>query len=196
MRRGLTLIELLTVIGMMSVLGCLSVVAGVSVTRGLNDRAATRAVAEFLGVAQRRATVEGVGTEVVFQRYELPATADEESVDCCRALACRRAGRISRIIDGYPWDEFADGGEIRLDEAPDVLLPAGDLAVGAAYGRVFARLELPPGYTAEPTRIRFVPVPGALAQMEGSVSLTACRPDGRKVSLGGVNAATTEEVRP
>lgn len=182
MKRAFTLVELMAVAGLMGLLATLSVVAWGTVTKGMADRTAREALEGFVRSAARVAETDGARVFLRFRTHTIPAddVFDEERV--CRAMAVRAAGRVTRLADGHPWDEFADEGPVRLDATPDVFPMAGegaDWKVGDLYGRGFATLELPRHYFVEDGRVA----------IPGSVVLRTVRPDGTVVTVGGAISA-------
>ena len=182
-KRAFTLIELMAVVGLMGLLATLSVVAWGAITRGMSDRAAHEALEGFVRSALREARTEGSPVVLRFRTYVIPADDDFAEEKFCRAVAVRAAGRVSRLLDGHPWDEFAEEGSVRLDETPDVVPMTGDCTewkVGDRYGRVFATLELPRRYYVE----------DGIVTTSGSVTLLSVRQDrtvetvGEPISVG------------
>lgn len=176
-KRAFTLVELMAVVGLMGLLATLSVVAWGSISKGMSDRAAHEALEGFVRSSLRVARMEESPVVLRFRTYVIPADDDFEEEKICRAVAVRAAGRVSRLLDGHPWDEFAEEGPVRLDETQDLIAMTGDGAewkVGDPYGRVFATLELPRHYFVE----------DGVMTTSGSVTLLSVRQDGTVETVG------------
>ena len=177
MKRAFTLIELMTVAGLMGLLATLSVVSWGVVTKGMSDRAAHEALEGFVRSAARVAAEDETRVVLRFCTHVIPADDDFDAEKICRAVAVRAAGRVSKLADGHPWDEFAEEGPVRLDELADVFPMTGggaDWKVGDLYGRAFAILELPRHYYVE----------DGVVTVPGSVVLHSLRPGGTAETVG------------
>jgi len=109
MRKAFTLLELLVVVGIMGLLGTISVGAYRSVVRGMEERGAIQAASQFVHAAFQRAMIDRQPTAVYFWNETLRAsTADENEIVVGKAVAVRRAGRITGVDGQYLYDEFAD----------------------------------------------------------------------------------------
>ena len=197
--RGFTLVELLAVVGILSMLGGVAVAAGFAVARDVSDRSAREMLVGFLRNAAEISSTENVRVVVHFRDHEIAATDDLDAEPVGRAFAVRATGRVSAIVDGHPWDEFADEGPVRLDDSPEVFPLAAvqtEWRVGAPYGTAFAALELPKGYWVEKGIVAFVPSTGSRSQMEGRVALLARRADGTTEPIGAEISAAEMEVAP
>lgn len=186
MKRAFTLVELMTVAGLMGLLATLSVVAWGVVTKGMSDRAAYAALEEFVRSAARVAAEDEVRVVLRFRTHVIPADDDFDEEKVCRAVAVRASGRVTRLADGHPWDEFAEEGPVRLDETPDAFAMSGDGAdwkVGDLYGRAFATLELPRHYFVE----------DGVVAVPGSVVLRSGRPGGTVETVGETISAGGQE---
>ena len=177
MKRAFTLIELMAVVGLMGLLATLSVVAWGAVSKGMSDREAHDALEDFVRSAAHTAAMEETRVVIRFRTHVIAFNDDFAEEKVCQAVAVRAVGRVSRIVDAHPWDEFADEGPVRLDELTDVFPMTGDGAdfkVGDLYGRVFATMTLPRHYYVDDG----VVVP------PGAVVLRAVRPDGTVETVG------------
>ena len=186
-RRAFTLMELMAVVGLMGLLGSLSFVAWGAVTRRQADRSAREAVRTFVQSAVDVSGQEETRLAIYFRTHEIAGDEDFAAEKACRAFAVRPAGRVSRIEDGRAWDDFADEGEVCLDEGEPAFPLAGERSewkVGDPYGRAFAVLELPRGYWVEDCRIEIVPTGDGKASESGSAALMATRPDGSFEPIG------------
>lgn len=114
-RKAFTLVELLMVILIMGILGTVSVGGYRAMQRGMEERGVMENVNHFIRAAYRRAQTDRSPTAVFYWNETL---RDETDVDTLlvvgKAVAVRRAGRVSRYIDPYLYDEFSDLDRQRL----------------------------------------------------------------------------------
>ncbi len=108
-RKGFTLLELLVVVGIMGLLGTASIGAYRSITRGMEERGALQNASQFMHAAFQRAMIDRQPTAVyVWNETLQSSTADQNEIVVGKAVAVRRAGRITGIDGNYLLDEFAD----------------------------------------------------------------------------------------
>lgn len=108
-RKGFTLLELLVVVGIMGLLGTASIGAYRSITRGMEERGALQNASQFMHAAFQRAMIDRQPTAVyVWNETLQSSTADENEIVVGKAVAVRRAGRITGVDGNYLQDEFAD----------------------------------------------------------------------------------------
>lgn len=109
MRRAFTLIELLVVIAIMAMLGTLSVGGYRAMQRGMEDRGAMQNVNQFIRSAYQRAQIDRAPVAVYFwNETSAEETDDDIMVVHGRAIAVRRAGRLTNIVGQNLCDEFGD----------------------------------------------------------------------------------------
>ena len=174
MRGAFTLLELMTVVALMGLLGSLSAAAWGAMRRNQADRLAQGALECFVQTAADVAKTEETTVALVFRTHEIAEDADFDKEKVCRAFAVRPVGRVSKLEDGHPWDEFADEGPVRLDEgepAFSLVAGTGDWKVGDPYGRAFSVLELPRGYWVDDGVVTIVPAESGTATVCGSLVL-------------------------
>ena len=108
-RRAFTLIELLVVIAIMGMMGALSVGGYRAMRRGMEEKGVMRNVNHFIRAAYQRAQIDRLPVAVYFWNETL---TDENTSGILnvsgRAIAVRRAGRISKVSGNYLCDEFGD----------------------------------------------------------------------------------------
>lgn len=108
-RKGFTLLELLVVVGIMGLLGTASIGAYRSITRGMEERGALQNASQFMHAAFQRAMIDRQPTAVYVWNETLQSSTDDETeIVVGKAVAVRRAGRITGIDGNYLLDEFAD----------------------------------------------------------------------------------------
>lgn len=196
MRRGFTLIELMVVVGLMALLGSISVMAWGTVAREVSDRSAREALQGFLQEGVGTSEAESTRVVLRFRNHVIAKDEDHDEMKVCRAQAIKPIGRVSKIEEGVPWDEFADEGPVRLDGEVPALPLSGDVAawkVGDPYGRAVAELELPQGYWVEEGEVSIVPAEDGKAQVNGSVALKATRLDGSVEQVGDAVTVDSKE---
>jgi len=110
--RAFTLVELLLVVAIMGIMGTLSVGGYRAMRRGMEERGTMQNVNQFVRNAYQRAMIDRQPTAVYFWNE---TRQDEKSGDSAlivvgRAVAVRRAGRVSYIDNGKKClvDEFGD----------------------------------------------------------------------------------------
>ena len=108
-RRAFTLVELLVVVGIMGLLGTISVGGYRAMRRGMEEKGVMQNVNTFIRAAYQRAQIDRLPTVVFFWNETLrAATADDNEIVVGKAVAVRRAGRISEVQGQLLCDEFAD----------------------------------------------------------------------------------------
>jgi len=114
-RNAFTLIELLMVVLIMGILGTVSIGGYRAMQRGMEERGVLENANHFIRAAYRRAQTDRSPTAVFYWNETL---RDETDVDTLlvvgKAVAVRRAGRVSRYVDPYLYDEFSDLDRSRL----------------------------------------------------------------------------------
>jgi len=114
-RRAFTLIELLMVILIMGILGTVSIGGYRAMQRGMEERGVMENVNHFIRAAYRRAQTDRSPTAVFYWNETLREESDVDTLIVVgKAVAVRRAGRVSRFVDPYLYDEFADLDRERL----------------------------------------------------------------------------------
>ncbi len=109
MKRAFTLLELLVVIGIMGLLGTVSIGGYRSVTRGMEERGAVDNASRFIHSAFQRAMIDRAPVIVFYWNETIKEEDDENpAIVVGKAIAVRRAGRISLARPPYLYDEFAD----------------------------------------------------------------------------------------
>ena len=119
-RNAFTLIELLMVIAIMGILGSITVGGYRAMQRGMEERGVMENVNHFIRSAYRRAQIDRQPVAVCFWNETLREETDTEPlVVVGKAVAVRRKGRFSRVIDPYLYDEFSDLDKDRLIESSE-----------------------------------------------------------------------------
>lgn len=114
-RSAFTLIELLMVVMIMGLLGTLTVGGYRAMQRGMEERGVMENVNHFIRAAYRRAQTDRQPVAVYFWNETLREETDSETLIVVgKAVAVRRAGRVSRFFDPYIFDEFGDLEKERL----------------------------------------------------------------------------------
>jgi prepilin-type N-terminal cleavage/methylation domain-containing protein len=114
-RHGFTLIELLVVMGIMGLLGTVSVGGYRAMQRGMEERGTMQNVNQFIRTAYQRAQIDRQPVAVYFWNELLrEETEYDPPVIVGRAVAVRRAGRITATTGSYLCDEFGDLRFMRL----------------------------------------------------------------------------------
>lgn len=107
--KGFTLLELLVVVGIMGLLGTVSIGGYRAITRGMEERGAVQNASQFMHAALQRAMIDRQPTAVYMWNETLRSRSDDEGeIVVGKAVAVRRAGRISRVNGNELQDEFAD----------------------------------------------------------------------------------------
>ena len=122
MKRAFTLIELLVVVAIMGLLGTVSVGGYRAMQRGMEERGVMQNVNEFMKVAYQRAQIDRAPVAVYFWNETLREETDNATLIVVgKAVAVRRAGRISGVTGNYLRDEFGDlrYSRLTLDEDED-----------------------------------------------------------------------------
>ena len=119
-RRAFTLIELLMVVMIMAMLGTVTVGGYRAMQRGMEERGVMENANHFIRAAYRRAQIDRQPVAVYFWNETLREETDTEPMIVVgKAVAVRRAGRVSRYIDPYLYDEFGDLDKERLIESAE-----------------------------------------------------------------------------
>ena len=119
-RSAFTLIELLMVIMIMGLLGTITVGGYRAMQRGMEERGVMENANHFIRAAYRRAQIDRQPVAVYFWNETLrEETNTEPMIVVGKAVAVRRAGRISRYVDPYLYDEFGDLDKERLIESAE-----------------------------------------------------------------------------
>lgn len=119
-RSAFTLIELLMVIMIMGLLGTVTVGGYRAMQRGMEERGVMENANHFIRAAYRRAQIDRQPVAVYFWNETLREETDTEPMIVVgKAVAVRRAGRVSRYIDPYLYDEFGDLDKERLIESAE-----------------------------------------------------------------------------
>ena len=119
-RSAFTLIELLMVVLIMAMLGTVTVGGYRAMQRGMEERGVMENANHFIRAAYRRAQIDRQPVAVYFWNETLREETDTEPLIVVgKAVAVRRAGRVSRYIDPFLYDEFGDLDKERLIEDAD-----------------------------------------------------------------------------
>ena len=119
-RSAFTLIELLMVIMIMGLLGTVTVGGYRAMQRGMEERGVMENANHFIRAAYRRAQIDRQPVAVYFWNETLREETDTEPMIVVgKAVAVRRAGRVSRYSDPYLYDEFGDLDKERLIESAE-----------------------------------------------------------------------------
>ena len=117
-RSAFTLVELLMVMMIMGLLGTLTVGGYRAMQRGMEERGVMENANHFIRAAYRRAQIDRQPVAIYFWNETLREETDTEPIIVVgKAVAVRRAGRISRYFDPYLYDEFGDLDKERLVES-------------------------------------------------------------------------------
>jgi len=113
--RGFTLIELLLVIAIMGLMGTAAVGGYRAMQRGMEERGVMQNVNQFVRSAYQRAQIDRTPVAVYFWNETLREESDTETlVVVGKAVAVRRAGRISEVQGSHLSDEFGDLRHMRF----------------------------------------------------------------------------------
>ncbi len=108
-KNGFTLIELLLVIGIMGLMGTAAVGGYRAMQRGMEERGVMQNVNQFIRSAYQRAQMDRTFVAVYFWNETIrEETEDDPLIVVGKAVAVRRAGRISALQGSYLMDEFGD----------------------------------------------------------------------------------------
>lgn len=119
-RSAFTLVELLMVVMIMGLLGTVTVGGYRAMQRGMEERGVMENVNHFIRAAYRRAQIDRQPVAVYFWNETLREETDTEPIIVVgRAVAVRRAGRVSRCFDSWLYDEFGDLEKDRLVVSAD-----------------------------------------------------------------------------
>ncbi len=125
--RGFTLIELLLVIAIMGIMGTAAVGGYRAMQRGMEERGVMQNVNQFIRSAYQRAQMDRTPVAVYFWNETLREETELDTlVVVGKAVAVRRAGRISAIQGNYLTDEFGDlryQRQMSLDEDSEMDTP-------------------------------------------------------------------------
>ena len=114
-RSAFTLIELLMVVLIMGLLGTITVGGYRAMQRGMEERGVMENANHFIRAAYRRAQIDRQPVALYFWNETLREETDTEPIIVVgKAVAVRRAGRVSRFFDPYLYDEFGDLDKERL----------------------------------------------------------------------------------
>jgi len=113
--RGFTLIELLLVIAIMGIMGTAAVGGYRAMQRGMEERGVMQNVNQFVHAACQRAQIDRTHVAVYFWNETLrEETEDDTLLVVGRAVAVRRAGRLSDVRGSRLYDEFGDLRHMRF----------------------------------------------------------------------------------
>ena len=128
MKKAFTLVELLVVIGIMGLLGTVSVGGYRAMQRGMAERGVMENVDYFIRAAYQRAQIDRQPTAIYFWNETLRKEDDySAAIVVGRAVAVRRAGRVSKVEGQLIYDEFAD---LELSYATDDNVTGNDVGDG------------------------------------------------------------------
>jgi len=112
MKRAFTLIELMLVVAIMGLMGTISVGGYRAMRQGMEERGTMQNVNQFIRNAYQRAMIDRQPTAVYFwnetRQDENEEGGDGSLIVVGRAVAVRRAGRVSSIAGNVLVDEFGD----------------------------------------------------------------------------------------
>lgn len=128
-RRAFTLVELMVVIMIMGILGTVSVGGYRAMRRGIEERGVMQNVNQFIRSAYQRAQIDRLPVAVYFWNETLREETDAEPLIVVgKAVAVRRAGRLTKVQGSYLYDEFGDlsFNRLVLDEDDEGMSGADD----------------------------------------------------------------------
>ena len=106
------------VVMIMALLGTITVGGYRAMQRGMEERGAMENANHFIRAAYRRAQIDRQPVALWFWNETIREETDTEPMIVVgKAVAVRRAGRVSRYIDPYLFDEFGDLDRERLIES-------------------------------------------------------------------------------
>ena len=109
MKRAFTLIELLVVIAIMALLGGITVSGYRQMKRGMEERGTLQNANQFIRSAYQRAQIDRQPVAVYFWNETIRGrTSEEYEIVVGRAIAIRRAGRLTMVSSSLLYDEFGD----------------------------------------------------------------------------------------
>lgn len=109
MKRGFTLLELLVVIGIMAMMGAVTIAGYRQMKRGMEERSVMQNANQFIRSAYQRAQIDRQPVSIYFWNELLREQTDKTSqIVVGRAVAVRRAGRLTKVEGSYLYDEFGD----------------------------------------------------------------------------------------
>lgn len=109
MKRAFTLLELLVVIAIMAILGGITVSGYRQMKRGMEERGAIQNANQFIRSAYQRAQIDRQPVAIYFWNETLRGrTSEEFEIVVGRAVAVRRAGRLTGVNGSDLYDEFGD----------------------------------------------------------------------------------------
>lgn len=118
MKRGFTLLELLVVVAIMGLMGTAAVGGYRQMRRGMEERRVVDNVSKFLTLAAERAQIDRQPVSVFYWNEMLrEETDDEPEILVGKAVAVRRSGRITMIVNGCLIDEYGDFEQYEYDKA-------------------------------------------------------------------------------
>ena len=108
------------VVMIMGLLGTVTVGSYRAMQRGMEERGVMENVNHFIRAAYRRAQIDRQPVAVYFWNETLREETDTEPIIVVgKAVAVRRAGRVSRCFDSWLYDEFGDLEKDRLVVSAD-----------------------------------------------------------------------------
>lgn len=109
MNRAFTLLELLVVIAIMAILGGITVSGYRQMKRGMEERGTVQNANQFIRSAYQRAQIDRQPVAIYFWNETLKGrTSEEFEIVVGRAVAVRRAGRLTGVVGNDLYDEFGD----------------------------------------------------------------------------------------
>ena len=107
--RAFTIFELLVVIAIMAILGAIAIANYRAIERGVTERAALRSLNQFIRAAYHRAQIDKVPVAVFYWNETLQKeTSLAPLIVVGKAVAVRRAGRVTKVDGEFLCDEFND----------------------------------------------------------------------------------------
>ena len=119
MKRAFTLIELLVVVAIMGLLGTAAVGGYRAMQRGMEERGAMQNANQFIRSAFQRSQIDRTLVAVYFWNETLQEESQNDNLIVVgKAVAVRRAGRLTAVSGNYLIDEFGDlrFSRLTLDE--------------------------------------------------------------------------------
>ena len=109
MKKAFTLLELLIVVAIMGLLGTAAVGGYRAMQRGMEERGVLQNANQFIRSAYQRAQIDRTPVAVFFWNETLQEeTNTDPLIVVGKAVAVRRAGRLSDVQNSRLFDEFAD----------------------------------------------------------------------------------------